>query len=272
MSEAKDSQMAIITKLVKHKKDVENSLGAFRSALAEIRKEINVDSINSLLEKLDAAARDSTSRLGEPNSRLDTLQEQVTAAGHVAAQHTMGNRQKDSESCIEVGQPPTGLEMNGSQHSNGRLESGCVSGYENTNDATILSNAPDIRANRDSHGYTEEGISHCHGSILDDLSLPKFSDRNAQNVVQFLSDLGTYFRMKTVPESVSIPLGKKAVVDSYTSQWLNTVYNDLTGYEQFKEAITNLLWGPQTQARLRCSLYQNKYDKAKDGSMSAHFL
>jgi hypothetical protein len=52
----------------------------------------------------------------------------------------------------------------------------------------------------------------------------------------------------------------------------STVYNDLTGCGQFKEAITDLLWWPQTQARLRCSLYQSKYDKAKDGPMFAHFL
>jgi hypothetical protein len=31
------------------------------------------------------------------------------------------------------------------------------------------------------------------------------------------------------------------VVDGYASQWLDTVYKDLTGPEQFKEAITELL-------------------------------
>jgi hypothetical protein len=75
-----------------------------------------------------------------------------------------------------------------------------------------------------------------------------------------------------MPESIRLRLAKKAVVDSNTSQWLSTVYSDLTGYEQFKEAITDLLLWPQTQAKLRCSLYQSKYDRAKDGPMFAHFL
>jgi hypothetical protein len=40
VSEDKDSQVAIRTELVEHKKDVGNGLGAFRSELVEITKEI----------------------------------------------------------------------------------------------------------------------------------------------------------------------------------------------------------------------------------------
>jgi hypothetical protein len=71
--------------------------------------------------------------------------------------------------------------------------------------------------------------SQCHGNILSDLSLPKFSDRNTQNVVQFLSDLDWYFLINNVPESIRLPLARKAVVDGCASQWLDTVYKDLTG-------------------------------------------
>lgn len=83
-----------------------------------------------------------------------------------------------------------------------------MSGSENTNDATILCNAPDIRT--DNHGYAEQGISHCHGYILNNLRLQKFSDRDMQNIVQFLSDLGSYFCVKSVPQSIRLPLAKKA--------------------------------------------------------------
>jgi len=55
-----------------------------------------------------------------------------------------------------------------------------------------------------------------------------------------------------VPESVKLPLAKKAI-------WLYKPVvrhcKDLTGSEQFKQTIVELLRGPQTQARLRCSLY-----------------
>jgi hypothetical protein len=39
-------------------------------------------------------------------------------------------------------------------------------------------------------------------------------------------------------------------VDGYTSQWINTVYKDMSSYEQFREAVIELLWGPQARARL----------------------
>lgn len=75
-----------------------------------------------------------------------------------------------------------------------------------------------------------------------------------QNVVVSLGFGLIYFLVKNVPESVKLPLAKKAVIDGYTSQWLDTVYKDLTRSEQFKQTIIELLRGPQTQVRLRCSL------------------
>ena len=49
--------------------------------------------------------------------------------------------------------------------------------------------------------------------------------------------------VQNVPESTRLPLAKNNVVDSFINQWTNTVYKDLTRYEQFKfkQAITELL-------------------------------
>jgi hypothetical protein len=74
-----------------------------------------------------------------------------------------------------------------------------------------------------------------------------------------------------VPNSFKLVLARTAVVDGNTSQWINTVYKDLSSYEQFREAITEFLWGPEAQARWRCALYQSVYDRTKDTSMTAHF-
>ena len=100
MSDAKASQMGIVTEFVKHKKEVANSLGAIRSELAKIRNEMFIENISLPSDKLDAAGRDSASSFGELNSGLDTLVEQVTAAGCVVAQHSTGNKQKDVENCV----------------------------------------------------------------------------------------------------------------------------------------------------------------------------
>jgi hypothetical protein len=108
--------------------------------------------------------------------------------------------------------------------------------------------------------------------VSKDICLPKFTDHREQNVVQFLTDLESYFHLRGVPEPFKLILAKSAVQDSYTSQWINTVYKKLNSYKQFKKAITEFLWGPQAQARWICALYHGTYDRNADGSMTAHFL
>jgi hypothetical protein len=71
---------------------------------------------------------------------------------------------------------------------------------------------------------------------------------------------------------LKLPLAMKAITDGYTRQWFAAIYKDLTIYQHFKRAITELLWSPQMQSRTRCALYQDKYDKSRDESMSSHFL
>jgi hypothetical protein len=72
--------------------------------------------------------------------------------------------------------------------------------------------------------------------------LPKFTDPYKQNIVHFLDDLESYFLLRGVPDSFKLVLDRNAVEDVYTSQCINTVYKDLSSYEQFKEAITEFLW------------------------------
>ena len=80
--------------------------------------------------------------------------------------------------------------------------------------------------------------------------MPKFTHREKQNIVHFLEDLELYFLLWPVPDSFKLVLAWSAVVDGYTSQWINTVYKDMSSYEQFREAIIGFLLGPQAQARL----------------------
>jgi hypothetical protein len=53
-----------------------------------------------------------------------------------------------------------------------------------------------------------------------------------------------------VLDSFKLVLAWSALVDIYMSQWISTVYKDMSSYEQFREAIIEFLWGPQAQARL----------------------
>jgi hypothetical protein len=76
------------------------------------------------------AGRDSASSFEELNSRLDTLEEQVTAAGCVVTHHSMGNKQKDVENDIQIGHSGTRLRKSGSRHSDGQMESECEKDHE----------------------------------------------------------------------------------------------------------------------------------------------
>ena len=53
-----------------------------------------------------------------------------------------------------------------------------------------------------------------------------------------------------MPDSFKLVLAWSAVVNGYTSQWINTVYKDMSSYEQFRIDIIEFLWGPQAQSRL----------------------
>jgi len=59
-------------------------------------------------------------------------------------------------------------------------------------------------------------------------------------------------------------------VNYFTIKWMNTVYEDPSSYEKFREAISKNVWGPQVQARWRCVLCQSVYESTKDGSKPAH--
>jgi hypothetical protein len=66
-----------------------------------------------------------------------------------------------------------------------------------------------------------------------------------ENMVLDFADMDL---VKNVPESINFPsLRKLWVIVKRASNY--TVYNDLTGYEQFKQAITELLWWIEMQAR-----------------------
>jgi hypothetical protein len=45
-------------------------------------------------------------------------------------------------------------------------------------------------------------------------------------------------------------------------QWIQTVANNLTDYESFKQVFINNWWSASRQALARCSLYQDKYNQA----------
>jgi hypothetical protein len=96
----------------------------------------------------------------------------------------------------------------------------------------------------------------CPSHVLNDIVFPKFFDCHEQNVVHFLLELDDYNRSS----------------DPYSKQWFTAVYKDLTKYDHFKRAFTELLWSPQIQSQVQSQLYQDRFDKKAKESMSSRFL
>jgi hypothetical protein len=91
----------------------------------------------------------------------------------------------------------------------------------------------------------EQTYPQCPSHVLNDIVSPKFFDCHEQNVVHFLLEPDDYYRLKSVPESLKLPIAVKAIRDPYSKQWSTAVYKDLTNYDHFKRAFTELLWSPQ---------------------------
>ena len=65
---------------------------------------------------------------------------------------------------------------------------------------------------------------------------------------------------------IKLPLAIKSITDEYVRQWVNTIYREIKDYDHFKQAITELLWNPQVQSHIRCSIYQDRFNRNGEDS------
>jgi hypothetical protein len=103
MSEAKHSQAAIVTELVEHKQSVENSLSMFQNELIEIRKGMSAGNLTVISEKLEAASRDSSSKVGKLDDRLQLLEEKAAAMARTVALLSADNQNNRTEVSAQAG-------------------------------------------------------------------------------------------------------------------------------------------------------------------------
>jgi hypothetical protein len=103
ISEAKVSQAAIVAELVEHKQSVENSLSMFRNELIEIRKGMSAENRTVISEKLEAASRDNSSKLGKLDDRLYILEEKVGAAARTVVLPSADNHYNVTEVSAQAG-------------------------------------------------------------------------------------------------------------------------------------------------------------------------
>jgi len=107
---------------------------------------------------------------------------------------------------------------------------------------------------------------------LNELSIPKFSNSAKQVVAHFLRELDEYFTLKKTPNENKLPLSFSAIEDLFAKQWFATVYDTVGSYENFKTAFANLLWGQTHQAQIRCSIYQDHWDRRSEETYAEHYI
>jgi hypothetical protein len=84
----------------------------------------------------------------------------------------------------------------------------------------------------------------------------------------FLRDLDMYFEVKKIPENLKIPLVLRAIKDPLAQNWVSSDYHKIDSYQSFKAQFAKLFWNELEQSRVRCDIYQGKYDRSEGESMT----
>jgi len=122
-----------------------------------------------------------------------------------------------------------------------------------------VNNVPDISCNNNVNALSV--VVPNGRTDLNELSLPKFNNSAKQVVGHFLRELDKYSALKKTPNELKLPLCFRDIEDPLAKQWFATVYDTVGAYENFKTAFANLLWGQMCQAQIRCSIYQDSWDR-----------
>jgi hypothetical protein len=105
-----------------------------------------------------------------------------------------------------------------------------------------------------------------------ELTLPTF-DENTVNPVLHLNRLDNYINLKKLSnEEEKLMLAYKSMNSETSKQRVETIFNHVNDYKTFKKEFLNTWWSTTQQSLIKCSIYQDKYDKQANISLSAHFL
>jgi hypothetical protein len=104
-----------------------------------------------------------------------------------------------------------------------------------------------------------------------DFSLPLFNE-NTVNPVFNLKQLDNYINLKKILNDRKLILAYKSMNSEMSKQWIETVINNIRDYKTFKKEFFNTWWSTSEHSLVKCSLYQGKYDKQSNMSLTAHFL
>lgn len=105
-----------------------------------------------------------------------------------------------------------------------------------------------------------------------EIPCPIFDDSSDQNAVLHLSYLDDYFNIKVIPKHLQLAIAIRTIKGCIGKSWIHATAGGFKDYEDFKAAFVNQFWNQDSQSRARCSIYQAKYHRHENESMSDHLL
>jgi hypothetical protein len=176
LSEAKKGQEMLGKELENNARDI------LANELASSRQGVTDENSNTVQESAQAARRSSDSRIVEISSQLDRIQKQIAAvsSSQTVNQSTVWDSMELGVCSRSVGQRSTSTpaENFGNLQKSERMTDKCAFGFSSHSD----------------HSDHSDNVPVVSVAIV----LPKFHGCRKQNVVQFLAELGDYYRLNRV--------------------------------------------------------------------------
>ncbi|PNF32979.1 hypothetical protein B7P43_G16574 [Cryptotermes secundus] len=92
------------------------------------------------------------------------------------------------------------------------------------------------------------------------------------NPVFHIRRLEEFMDFRNVPQHLRLAVACRSIVGQIGRQWVEAVSPNLRDYESFKKGFLTNWWSKSRQSSVRCAIYQAKYDRRSNLSLSAHFL
>jgi hypothetical protein len=79
-------------------------------------------------------------------------------------------------------------------------------------------------------------------------------------------------KLRDIPAAGRLTVAYRSLNGVLGRQWAETVSNQLSDCEAFKKEFLSTWWSSAQQSLLKCRLYEARYDRQANLSLSAHFL
>jgi hypothetical protein len=79
-------------------------------------------------------------------------------------------------------------------------------------------------------------------------------------------------KLRNIPEEAKLTVAYGSLTGEMSKTWTETMIDQIIDYTTFKKELLKTSWSSSQQSLVRCKLYQDKYTKHSNLSLSAYFL